>query len=57
MGLNSKIQETLMYQSRLLFKHINVETASDRSLLFTIYTNKVFDHEHVKRAKIGRAHV
>ena len=55
-GLNSKIQETLMYQSRLLLKHINVETASDRSLLFTIYTNKVSDHEHVKRAVYQKPH-
>ena len=56
MGLNSKIQETLMYQSRLLLKHINVETASDRSLLFTIYTNRVSDHEHVKRAVYQKPH-
>ena len=56
MGLNSKIQETLMYQSRLFLKHINVESASDRSLLFTIYTDKVFDHEHFKRAIYQKPH-
>ena len=57
MGLNIIKHETLMYQSRLFLKHNNVETASERSLVFTIYTNKVFDHEHVKRAiyqKINR---
>ena len=56
MRLNKNQQETLMYQSRLLFKHNNVETASDRSLLFTIYTNKVFDPEHVKRAIFQKMH-
>ena len=56
MGLNAIKQETLMYQSRLLLKHINVETASDRSLLFTIRTDKVSDHEHVKRAVYQKPH-
>ncbi|MDC0335221.1 hypothetical protein OAN23_07330 [Amylibacter sp.] len=56
MGLNTNKHETLMYQSRLLLKHINVETASDRSLLFTIYTNKVFDYEHFKRAVYQKPH-
>ena len=32
MGLNKNQQETLMYQSRLLFKHDNVESALERSL-------------------------
>jgi len=56
MGLNAIKQETLMYQSRLLLKHINVETASDRSLLFTIRTDKVSDHEHFKRAIYQKPH-
>ena len=50
MRLNKNQQETLMYQSRLLFKHDNVESASDRSLVLTIYTNEVFDTEHFKSA-------
>ena len=41
MRLNKNQQETLMYQSRLLFKHDNVESALDRSLAITIYTNEV----------------
>ena len=56
MGLNTNKHETLMYQSRLFLKHNNVETASNRSLVFTIYTNKVFDHEHVKRAIYQKTH-
>ena len=56
MGLNANKQETVMYQSRLLLKHINVETASERSLVFTIYTNRVFDYEHVKRAVYQKMH-
>ena len=56
MGLNKNQQETLMYQSRLLFKHDNVESASERSLAITIYTNEVFDTEHFKRAVFQKVH-
>ena len=56
MGLNKNKQETLMYQSRLLFKHDNVESASERSLAITIYTNEVFDTEHFKRAIFQKVH-
>ncbi len=56
MRLNKNQQETLMYQSRLLFKHDNVETALDRSLAITIYTNEVFDTEHFKRAIFQKIH-
>ena len=56
MGLNIIKHETLMYQSRLFLKHNNLESASDRSLLFTIYTDKVFDHEHFKRAIYQKPH-
>ena len=56
MGLNIIKHETLMYQSRLFLKHNNVETASERSLVFTIYTNRVFDYEHVKRAVYQKMH-
>ena len=56
MGLNIIKHETLMYQSRLFLKHNNLESASDRSLLFTIYTNKVSDHEHFKRAVFQKIH-
>ena len=50
MRLNKNQQETLMYQSRLLFKHDHIESAPSRSLVLTIYTNEVFDTEHFKRA-------
>ena len=56
MRLNKNQQETLMYQSRLLFKHDNVESALDRSLAITIYTNEVFDTEHFKRAVFQKIH-
>ena len=56
MRLNTNKHETLMYQSRLFLKHNNVETASDRSLFFTIRTNKVPDHEHFKRAVYQKPH-
>ena len=56
MRLNKNKQETLMYQSRLLFKHSNVESASERSLAITIYTNEVFDTEHFKRAVFEKVH-
>jgi hypothetical protein len=56
MRLNKNQQETLMYQSRLLFKHDNVESASERSLAITIYTNEVFDTEHFKRAVFEKVH-
>jgi len=56
MRLNKNQQETLMYQSRLLFKHDNVESASERSLAITIYTNEVFDTEHFKRAVFQKIH-
>ena len=56
MRLNKNQQETLMYQSRLLFKHDNVESASDRALALTIYTNEVFDTEHFKRALYQKVH-
>ena len=56
MRLNKNQQETLMYQSRLLFKHDNVESALERSLVLTIYTNEVFDTEHFKRAVFQKVH-
>ena len=56
MRLNKNQQETLMYQSRLLFKHDNIESASDRSLAITIHTNKVSDQEHFKRAVFQKVH-
>ena len=56
MRLNKNQQETLMYQSRLLFKHDNVESALERSLAITIYTNEVFDTEHFKRAVFQKIH-
>ena len=56
MRLNKNQQETLMYQSRLLFKHDNVESASDRALALTIYTNEVFDSERFKRAVFKKVH-
>ena len=54
--LNKNQQETLMYQSRLLFKHDNVESALDRSLVLTIYTNELFNTEHFKRAVFQKIH-
>jgi hypothetical protein len=56
MRLNKKQQETLMYQSRLLFKHDNIESAPSRSLVLTIYTTEVFDTEHFKRAVFQKIH-
>jgi len=56
MRLNKNQQETLMYQSRLLFKHDNVESALERSLVLTIYTNEMFDTEHFKRAVFQKVH-
>ena len=56
MRLNKNQQETLMYQSRLLFKHDNIESAPSRSLVLTIYTNEVFDTEHFKRAVFQKIH-
>jgi|GEM_PF-2705836 len=56
MGLNIKQQETLMYQSRLLFEHDNIESASSRSLALTIHINKVSDQEHFKRAVFQKVH-
>lgn len=56
MRLNTNQQETLMYQSRLLFQHDEYELAHTRSLVFTIYTNKVSDTEHFKRAVYQKVH-
>lgn len=56
MKLNTKQQETLMYQSRLLFKHDDVQTISNRSLAFTIYTNEVSDPERFKKAVYQKIH-
>lgn len=56
MGLTIKQQETLMYQSRLLFEHDNIESASSRSLALTIHTNEVSDQEHFKRAVFQKVH-
>ena len=56
MRLNKNQQETLMYQSRLLFEHDNIGSASSRSLAFTIYTNEVLDQEHFKRAVFEKIH-
>ena len=56
MKLNTKQQETLMYQSRLLFKHDDVQTISNRSLAFTIYTNEVSDPECFKKVVYQKIH-
>ena len=56
MKLNIRQQETLMYQSRLLFKHNNVESASDRSLAFTIHVKDMPNTEQFKRAVYQKIH-
>ena len=56
MRLNKNQQETLMYQSRLLFEHDNIDSASSRSLAVTIHTNEVSDQEHFKRAVFQKVH-
>ena len=57
MKLKTKQQEKLIYQCRLLFKHEDVQTVSNLSLVLTISVKEMSNCEQIKKAvyqKINR---
>lgn len=55
MKLKTKQQE-LIYQCRLLFKHEDVQTVSNLSLVLTISVKEMFKYEQFKKAVYQKIH-
>lgn len=56
MKLNSNQTETIMYESRLLCEHEDIETAAQRALAFTIKVKHLSNTTHVQKAIFEKVH-